>query len=165
MHDFSANAVDLLMRLAYADDAALIIGVGITGLGSVMGRVHETPIRVRYNETDPMGFVHHSNYLNYFEIARLDLFTSAGGNYRQMEIDGLLVVVTKVECKYRKPAQYDDQLVVRTEIARITAAKIEHDYQVFRDHELLAEAHVVMAVVDRQGRVQRVPDVLLALTQ
>ena len=61
MHDFSANAVDLLMRLAYADDADLIIGVGIAGLGSVMGRVHETPIRVRYNETDPMGFVHHSN--------------------------------------------------------------------------------------------------------
>ena len=128
-----------------------------------MGHVHETPIRVRYNETDPMGVVHHSNYLTYFEIARTDLFRTAGGDYRKMEQEGLLVVVTKVECVFRRPARYDDQLVVRTEIMRITPAKIEHNYQVFRAHEKLAEAHVVLAVVDRQGKVQRIPDELCAL--
>ena len=122
---------------------------------------HETHIRVRYTETDQMGFVHHSNYLTYFEIARTEMLRDKGGSYRDFEASGLLVVVVKLDCHYRKPARYDDNLVILTEIVRVTLAKMEHRYCVMRGDELLTEAHVVMAVVDHDGNVQRVPEYLI----
>jgi acyl-CoA thioester hydrolase len=121
---------------------------------------HEMQLRVRYNETDPMGFVHHSNYLMYFEIARTEMFRASGGNYREMEQQGLRVVVARAQCTYRRPARYDDVLVIRTKITRVTPAKIEHTYLVTRDGESLAEGQAVLAVVNERGEVQRVPDEL-----
>jgi acyl-CoA thioester hydrolase len=121
---------------------------------------HEIELRVRYQETDPMGFLHHANYFTYFEIGRTELLRAAGGNYRQMEADGLLVVVVKAECRFRKPARYDDVLRLRTTIARVTQAKIEHQYELFRDGECLAVGQVTLAVIDRGGRVQPVPEYL-----
>ena len=123
-----------------------------------MLRQHETDIRVRYQETDPMGFLHHSCYLTYFEIGRTELLRAAGGNYRQMEEEGLLAVVVDARCRYSKPARYDDLLTVRTTVARVTEVKIIHEYEVFRDGETLATGQVTLALVDRQGQVQRVPD-------
>lgn len=126
-----------------------------------MIREHQLEIRVRYDETDPMGFVHHANYLRYFEIGRTELLRAAGGSYRQMETDGYLVVVVRVDCRYRQPARYDDLITVHTRVARVTAAKIIHHYQIQRGSERLVEAEVTLAVIDRQGRLQRVPDSLL----
>ncbi len=123
-----------------------------------MLRQHEIELRVRYQETDPMGFLHHANYFTYFEIGRTELLRASGGNYRRMEEAGLLVVVVKAECRFRRPARYDDVLRLRTTVVRVTPAKIEHEYQLFRGDELLATGHVTMAVVDRQGRVQQVPE-------
>jgi acyl-CoA thioester hydrolase len=123
-----------------------------------MLRQHEIEIRVRYNETDPMGFLHHANYFTYFEIGRTELLRATGGNYRQMEAAGQLVVVVKAECRFRRPARYDDILRLRTTITRITQAKIEHQYELFRDSEPLAIGHVTLAVVDRAGKVQPIPD-------
>jgi acyl-CoA thioester hydrolase len=123
-----------------------------------MLRQHEIEIRVRYKETDPMGFLHHGNYFTYFEIGRTELLRASGGNYRQMEADGCLVVVVKAECRYRRPARYDDVLRLRTTITRVTQAKIEHEYELFRDGESLAVGHVTLAVVDRAGKVQPVPE-------
>jgi len=77
-----------------------------------------TEIRVRYCETDAMGFLHHSNYLNYFEIGRTELFRDQGGDYRAMEESGLFFVVVKVTVNYRLPARYDDVLTLKTRIAR-----------------------------------------------
>lgn len=122
-----------------------------------MLRQHEIELRVRYQETDPMGFLHHANYFTYFEIGRTELLRASGGNYRRMEEAGLLVVVVKAECRFHRPARYDDVLRLRTTVVRVTAAKIEHEYQLFRGAEPLATGHVTMAVVDRQGRVQQVP--------
>jgi len=119
---------------------------------------HEIEIRVRYSETDAMGFLHHGNYFAYFEMGRTELLRAQGGNYRQMEDDGLFMVVVSVECKYRKPARYDDVLALKTRIVRITPAKLEHEYRVYRDGELLTEARSVLACVDRNGLVQRIPD-------
>jgi acyl-CoA thioester hydrolase len=121
-------------------------------------RQHEITFRVRYKETDPMGFLHHANYFTYFEIGRTELLRAAGGNYRKMEEDGLLVVVVKAECRYRKPARYDDLLTLRTTIVRVTMAKIEHQYELFRNDECLAIGHVTLAVVDRSGKIQPVPE-------
>ena len=123
-----------------------------------MLKEHEIQLRVRYNETDPMGFVHHAHFLTYFEIGRTELLRASGGNYRQMEEDGLLVVVVKAECRYHRPARYDDLLTLRTVIARVTAAKIEHDYRLCRGDELLVEGHVTLAIVNREGQVHRIPD-------
>lgn len=66
-----------------------------------------------------------------------------------------------MQCAYHKPARYDDLLTIRTLIKRITPAKIEHEYQVWRETERLATAHVTLALVDRRGEVMRVPDWLL----
>jgi acyl-CoA thioester hydrolase len=83
-----------------------------------MLRQHEIELRVRYKESDPMGFLHHANYFTYFELGRTELLRADGGNYRQMEEDGLRVIVVKAECRFRRPARYDDVLRLRTTIVR-----------------------------------------------
>jgi acyl-CoA thioester hydrolase len=123
-----------------------------------MLRQHEIELRVRYQETDPMGLLHHANYFAYFEIGRTELLRASGGNYRKMEEQGLLVVVVKAECRFRRPARYDDLLRLRTTIVRVTTAKIEHQYELFRGDDCLAIGHVTLAVVDRNGKVQPVPE-------
>jgi acyl-CoA thioester hydrolase len=119
---------------------------------------HEIELRVRYNECDPMGYLHHANYFTYFEIGRTELLRSGGGNYRKMEEEGTLVVVVKAECRYRRPARYDDLLRLTTAVTRVTQAKIEHEYELFRGEESLAIGRITLAIVDRQGKVQPVPE-------
>jgi len=125
-----------------------------------MIKEHEIEFRVRYRETDAMGYVHHGNYLTWYEMGRTELLRAAGGDYRQMERDGFFLVIVRIECRYRMPARFDDLLRLRTHTTRVTAAKIEHDYQLFRGTDLLAEAHSVLACVDRQGQLQRIPEAL-----
>jgi acyl-CoA thioester hydrolase len=122
---------------------------------------HDIEIRVRYQETDAMGLLHHASYFTYFEVGRIELARAAGSNYRQMEEEGLFVVVVKADCQYLKPARYDDLLTLRTTVTRVTPAKIEHEYRLFRENELLAVGHVTLACVDRDGRIRRVPDWML----
>ena len=119
---------------------------------------HDTQIRVRYQDADPMGLLHHANYFAFFEIGRTELLRASGGNYRRMEEEGMYAVVVKAQCTYHKPARYDDLLTVRTIVKRVTPAKIEHEYQVLRDGERLATARVILALVDRDGQVIRVPE-------
>jgi acyl-CoA thioester hydrolase len=123
-----------------------------------MLRQHEIQLRVRYQESDPMGFLHHASYFTYFELGRTELLRASGGNYRQMEEDGLRVVVVKADCRFRRPAHYDDVLRLRTTIVRAAGAKIEHEYELFRDDERLAVGHVTLAILDRSGKVQPVPE-------
>lgn len=118
-------------------------------------------IRVRYDECDPMGMVHHSRYLKYFEIGRTEFLRSSGGRYRDVEAAGLFVVVAHVDCRYRSAARYDDVIDVTTRVAKVTAGKIVHEYEVHRDGELLVEATVTLAVIDREGRLQRVPESII----
>jgi acyl-CoA thioester hydrolase len=125
-----------------------------------MLKEHEIELRVRYQETDPMGFLHHAFYFTYFEIGRTELLRASGGNYRQMESEGMLVVVVRAECRFQRPARYDDVLKLRTTIVRVGPAKIEHEYRLFRKDELLAVGNVTLAVIDREGNVRRVPEYL-----
>ena len=69
-------------------------------------REHEIELRVRYDEVDAMGLVHHSNYLRYFEVGRTELLRASGGCYRDMEDSGQLVVVVHVDCRYHRPAPH-----------------------------------------------------------
>jgi len=122
---------------------------------------HTIEHRVRYDECDPMGLVHHSVYLQYFEIGRTELLRASGGRYRDMEDNGLLVVVVRVDCRYKSPARYDDLLDIQTRIAKVTAAKIIHEYVVSRDDVTIVTATVTLAVINRKGELQRVPQSLL----
>jgi acyl-CoA thioester hydrolase len=122
----------------------------------------ETTIRVRYAETDRMGLLHHANYLVYFEQARTELLRSMGLTYRDIEDQGFLLVLTKVEIRYKRPAHYDDLLTVRTSVERTTAVRIDHRDEVSRDGELIAEGTTTLACVDREGRPQALPDTLRA---
>jgi acyl-CoA thioester hydrolase len=117
-------------------------------------------IRVRYAETDRMGLLHHANYLVYFEQARTELLRSQGLTYKNLEDQGFLLVLTKLEVRYKRPARYDDLLTVRTFVERTTAVRIDHRYEVFRDGDLLAEATSTLACVDRDGRPQALPECL-----
>lgn len=121
---------------------------------------HEIEIRVRYSETDAMGLLHHANYFSYFEMGRTELLRAQGGNYREMEEKGMLMVVVKVHCHYRQPARYDDLLRLRTIIDRVTSAKLIHRYELYRDGELLATGQSTLACVDRHGELQRIPEEL-----
>jgi acyl-CoA thioester hydrolase len=119
---------------------------------------NEIEIRVRYQETDAMGVLHHANYFTYFEMGRTELLRANGYDYRRVEEGGTFMVIVDVSCRYRRPARYDDVLRLRTRLKRVTPAKIEHTYQLFRADELLAEGTSLLACVDREGRLQRVPD-------
>ncbi|MGL4419267.1 MAG: acyl-CoA thioesterase [Gemmataceae bacterium] len=123
----------------------------------------ETRIRVRYAETDRMGLLHHANYLVYFEQARTDLLRTLGGNYRELEDQGYFLVITKVEVKYRNPVHYDDEIRIVTTVVRTTPIRLEHKYEVFRpDGKLAAEGATTLACVDREGKLQAMPEWLSA---
>src|SRR5512140_2086059 len=100
----------------------------------------EIDIRVRYAECDPMGYLHHSKYFEYFEMGRTELLRASGARYRDLEARGVLFVVVKVECRFRRPAQYDDTLKLQVKITRLSRARIDHEYKLFRDGLLLCEA-------------------------
>ncbi len=118
---------------------------------------HEIEIRVRYPETDPGGYVHHANYFIWFEMGRTELLRAQGRTYKDMEAEGLFIVVVKAACKYLRPARYDDVLRLRTTVTRVRAATVEHDYHLYRGEDLLAEAHVTLCCVDGDGNPQRLP--------
>jgi acyl-CoA thioester hydrolase len=120
----------------------------------------EVQIRVRYVETDRMGLLHHSHYIAYFEQARTELLRQMGATYKDLEDGGHLLVITKVEVRYRRPALYDDILTVRTHVERVTSVRIDHRYEVLRGDELIAEGSSTLACVDRSGRPQALPDFL-----
>ena len=121
---------------------------------------HTITFRVRYPEVDAMGYVHHSRYLEYFEMGRVELLRAAGHSYADLERAGVFFVVVRVECKYKAPARYDEQLELTTRITKQTVVKIEHAYELRRDGILLAEATTVIACVGRDGQVQPIPETL-----
>lgn len=119
---------------------------------------HEIQFRVRYKETDAMGFLHHANYAVYFEMGRTELLRAQGGNYREMEESGLFMVVVRLSTHFRKSAKYDDLLTLKTCIKRIGAAKLEHEYFLYRDGVLISQGESTLACINREGQVQPIPD-------
>ncbi len=124
---------------------------------------HVIEFRVRYQETDAQGRVHHANYLNYFEIGRVELLRANGLNYRELEASGIFLVVAEASCRYYLPANYDDVVALSTKTVRAKGARVEHRYELRRDQDLLAAGHTIVACVDTQGRARRLPAVLLEL--
>jgi acyl-CoA thioester hydrolase len=143
---------------ALKSKALTLRGNGFQGRDAMLDG--EISIRVRYAETDRMGLLHHANYLIYFEQARTELLRARGFTYRDLEDQGFLLVLTRAEVRYRSPARYDDLLTIRTTVVRTTTVRIDHRYEVRREGTLVAEGSTTLACVDRDGRVQALPDLL-----
>jgi len=119
---------------------------------------HLISFRVRYPEVDAMGFVHHSRYLQYFEMGRVELLRSLGHSYADLERQGVLFVVVKAECRYKAPARYDEELSLTTRIIKQTHVRIDHAYELRRDKALLAEGNTTIACVGRDGNLRQIPE-------
>lgn len=91
----------------------------------------ETRTRVRYKETDQMGIAHHSNYIVWFELGRTDLCRLAGFPYVEIEARGYLLVVTEIQCRYRIPFRYDDEVCIRTSIAEAASRAMTFAYELY----------------------------------
>ncbi|TVR41561.1 MAG: acyl-CoA thioesterase [Cryomorphaceae bacterium] len=124
---------------------------------------HRTQIRVRYAETDRMGFVYYGNYATYFEVARVEMLRSLGISYRELEDQGVLLPVVDFKVSYLQPARYDDLLDIQTRISVLPTARITFSYET-RNQEgvLLNEAETTLVFVDaHSGRPRKAPDDLL----
>jgi acyl-CoA thioester hydrolase len=95
--------------------------------------INETRVRVRYAETDQMGVAYHSNFLIWFEVGRVELLRQIGFSYRDMERDdGCYIAVVDARCRYKAPARYDDELLVRTFLTNVRGSLIHFRYEVQR---------------------------------
>lgn len=119
-------------------------------------------IRVSYSDTDQMGFVHHSNYLKYYETARWNLFRHLGITYKEIEETGTLLPVVNVEMQYLKPAFYDEELVIETSITSAKGPKIILHYKILNeDHDLINIATITLAFVNAQSKKPCRPSILV----
>lgn len=121
--------------------------------------VHEVAIRVRYTDIDRMGVAYYSRYLEWFEVGRTELFRQLGQPYKQMEEMGLYLPVVEAYCRYRRPARYDDVVVVTTFVEGPPRATLKLAHRVYRqdDGELLAEGYTILGFVDGEGKPIRPP--------
>ena len=115
-------------------------------------------LRVRYNECDPMGVAHHTVYPVWFELGRTELLRETGITYRELEEEGVLLAVIELQVSYRRPARYDDQLVLTTTQSESGRVKVRHDYELHRGAELLVSGQTTLACLDPTGRAQPVPE-------
>jgi len=124
---------------------------------------HHTEIRVRYAEVDRMGYVYYGNYAQYFEIGRVEAMRAFGLSYAEMEHQGIMMPVVKMECHYRKPARYDQRVTVVTRILALPRARIDFHYDILDEHgELLHAGMTQLVFVSSETmRPMRAPDYFL----
>lgn len=118
-------------------------------------KTYDTILRTRYGETDQMGIIYHPNYYIYFEMGRTEFLREvAGMSYKEMEELGIMLPLIETHCKYRIPAKYDDELLVKTSVKAMTVARIAFSYQLFRtsDEVMLAEGETAHAFTNKSGK-------------
>jgi acyl-CoA thioester hydrolase len=98
---------------------------------------HEIQLRVRYAETDQMGYVYYGNYATYFEVARVETFRHVGFSYKEMEDQGIMMPVLEYKTKYIKPAKYDDLLTIKIFIKEKPGIRIRFEYEVYNEEGIL----------------------------
>lgn len=122
---------------------------------------HEVQLRVRYAETDQMGVVYHSNFFIWMEIGRVELMRSLGFEYKQMEVeDDCHLPVVDARCRYKSPAHYDEQVIVRTELRNLRGSLIHFGYNILRqkDGAVLAEGETTHLVVNSRMEKRMLPE-------
>jgi acyl-CoA thioester hydrolase len=121
----------------------------------------ETTIRVRYAETDQMGVVYHGNYFTWFEVGRVELCRHLGFEYKQMEIeDDSYIVVADAHCRYKRPARFDDVLLIRTRVLGSQRRTLKFGYEITHQAsgELLATGDTMHVICDHLGRPKSLPE-------
>lgn len=113
-----------------------------------------TSIKVRYKETDQMGVVYHGNYFTWFDIGRTEFFRNMGMVYTELEDDGVLLPVIEANCKYIKPAKYDDEIIIITKLSSLKGVRLKFQYTLYRkeDNILIGEGYTIHAFVDKELR-------------
>jgi len=110
---------------------------------------HDTKVRVRYGETDQMGYVYYGNYAEYYEVARVEMLRSLGMDYAAMESSGIMMPVLELNCKYIKPALYDQEITIRTTIEQLPGVRIHFKYELFNESgELINIGATTLVFVD-----------------
>ena len=125
---------------------------------------NETSIRVRYSETDQMGYVYYGNYAQYFEIGRVELLRSLGVSYKTMEENGVMLPVVEMKTKYFKPAKYDDFLTLKTSIKELPGVRIKFYYELYNEtKELLTTAEIILVFIDKnKNKPIKAPDYIIS---
>jgi len=123
--------------------------------------VGEVRLRVRYAETDQMGVVYHANYFIWFEVGRVELLRQLGFSYRDMEQnDQCFIAVVDARCRYKAPARYDDEVIVRTRLKNVRESLVHFGYELVRatDALVLAEGETAHIVTDGEMKVRAIPE-------
>ncbi|MFN9992585.1 MAG: acyl-CoA thioesterase [Phycisphaerales bacterium] len=127
-------------------------------------------MRVRYCECDPMGVAHHASYVPWMEIGRTEMLRATGRTYASMEEQDILLVIVKMEVRYRRPVKYDDVLEIRTRRTGGGRVKIEHEYEIavveragVSCEEVAAVASTTLGCVGRDGKPRVLPDELIQI--
>ena len=128
------------------------------------GRISETTLRVRYAETDAMGIVHHSRYIPWFEVGRVNHLREIGLPYKQIEKMGYLFVITDLGARYHMPARFDDVVTIRTWMDKVASRGMRLEYQIVNEAgETLVTGFTKFICTNTQGQPTRLPDNLISL--
>lgn len=121
-----------------------------------------TKIRVRYGETDQMGYVYYGNYAEFYEVARVEMMRSLGMTYKSMEDQGVMMPVVELNCKYLKPALYDQEISIRVYITEMPRARMHFKYELTNENgELINTGETLLVFVNmKTNRICFVPDEL-----
>lgn len=124
----------------------------------------ETELRVRYVETDQMGYSHHSNYIIYYEVGRVEALRSLGMSYKEVEDSGIMMPVIDSGSKYLKPAIYDDLIRIQINVPTLPTVRMRFEYKLFVDDVLINQGHTTLAFVNmKTGRPIKAPESMLNL--
>ena len=114
--------------------------------------VSETSLRVRYAETDRMGYAYYGNYLQYYEVGRVEALRQLGMSYRSMEDRGVMLPVYTCNVKYMKPAYYDDLLIIKTTVPELPKTRILFQYDIFNESgEMLNKGETTLVFVNSEN--------------
>lgn len=112
--------------------------------------IHTTKIRVRYADTDQMGYMYYGNYATFFEVGRVEMLRSLGMTYKSMEDSGIIMPVSELKCKYIKPALYDEEITVKVIIEQMPSIRIHFRYELFNEkEELIHLGETTLVFVDK----------------
>jgi acyl-CoA thioester hydrolase len=125
--------------------------------------VTETQVRVRYAETDKMGFVYYGNYPQYYEVGRVEAMRNLGMSYREMEEQGVMMPIASMQIKYIRPAYYDDLLTVRTIVKELPTSRMHFSYEILNpEGVIINKGETVLAFINMStGRPCAAPDYFL----
>lgn len=120
----------------------------------------EKQIRVRYADTDQMGYVYYGNYAQYYEEARTEAFRALGYPYKNLEIEGIMMPVRSMNVRYYMPARYDDLLTVKVIIPEMPLAKFIFDYEVYNEEKILInQGSTILVLIEKNtNKILRCPD-------